>query len=129
MAKLEIQSETKQNCQNCLNKGVVYSLREETFCDSCIYQKSRRVDWYAPKPQAVVQIPYSEAELLLIYYDIQFHCPTTGCFVIEGLADSLQLIIFFPNSCKLEVSKRGTETKYLEYATIEDCVKHIANLI
>ena len=62
-------------------------------------------------------------------YDIQFHCPTAGHFVIEGLADPKQKITFFPRSCKLQVSKQGTKTEYLEYATLEDCVKHICNLI
>ena len=127
-------SETKVNCFNCSNRGVVNGLSEETFCSSCIYQENWRVDWYSPKPQidniqrAKLHLS-TEAEQLLMQHDVQFHCPTPGHYVIKGLADNKQKITFFPRSCKLQVSKKGTKAEYLKYATIEDCVKHICNLI
>ena len=73
--------------------------------------------------------PSTKAEQLLMQHDIQFHCSTAGHYVISRLADCKQKITFFPSSCKLQVSKQGTKTEYLEYTTIEDCVKHICNLI
>ncbi len=72
-----------------------------------------------PSPQA------RKAEELLIANDIQFHSPTTGHYVIEGLADRKMKLTFFPRSNKLQVSKKGKATKYLEMNSLKDSISYI----
>ena len=69
--------------------------------------------------------PSTEAEQLLIQHDIQFHCPTAGHFVIDGLADPKLKITWYPRSCKLQISKQGNRTKYEAEASLQGIIKTI----
>lgn len=69
------------------------------------------------------------AEELLIANDIQFHSPTTGHYVIEGLADSKSKITFFPRSCKLQISKKGIKTEYIEFSSMESAISYILSAV
>jgi hypothetical protein len=36
------------NCSHCANRGRIYGLSQESFCDHCIYQNQSRENHYAP---------------------------------------------------------------------------------
>lgn len=73
--------------------------------------------------------PATKAEMLLIENDVQYYCPTSGHYVVEGLIDHLMKVTWYPRSNKLQISRKGEKTKYSTCDTLEETVAEILKLI
>lgn len=49
--KLVDADRSEPNCKTCANRGQIYGLSQETYCEGCIYQQQWRADRYTPNAE------------------------------------------------------------------------------